>query len=56
MTVNLYTQEAATDTTYIIPGPKLYGSGSGAPAPPPTVRPSILPHIFEVDLGLAINQ
>ena len=38
MTVNLYTQAAEADSTYIIPGPPLYGSGSGAPAPPPSVR------------------
>ena len=35
MTVDLYTQAAQTDTTYIIPGPPLYGSGTGTPAPPP---------------------
>ena len=38
VTVNLYTNEAKTETTYIIPGPPLYGSGSGSPAPPPPVR------------------
>ncbi len=39
VTTNLYTNDAKTQTTYIIPGPPLYGSGSGAPAPPPsTVR------------------
>ncbi|KAI0692192.1 glycosyl hydrolase family 61-domain-containing protein [Cerioporus squamosus] len=38
VTVNLYTNDALTETTYIIPGPPLYGSGSGAPAPPPSVR------------------
>lgn len=42
LTVNLYTNDALTETTYIIPGPPLYGSGSGAPAPPPssTVGPA----------------
>ncbi|RPD67453.1 hypothetical protein L226DRAFT_519295 [Lentinus tigrinus ALCF2SS1-7] len=42
LTTDLYTQAAMTETTYIIPGPPLYGSGSGAPAPPPssTVAPS----------------
>ncbi|KAH9899385.1 cellulose-growth-specific protein [Cubamyces lactineus] len=40
LTVDLYTQAAQTDTTYIIPGPPLYGSGTGSPAPPPTSVPS----------------
>lgn len=38
VTVNLYTNEALTETTYVIPGPPLYGSGSGSAAPSPTVR------------------
>ncbi|KXN89080.1 Cellulose-growth-specific protein [Leucoagaricus sp. SymC.cos] len=29
LTVNLYTNEAQTETTYIIPGPPLYGTGTG---------------------------
>ncbi|CAL1710435.1 unnamed protein product [Somion occarium] len=37
LTVDLYANNAKTETTYIIPGPPLYGSGTGAPAPaPPT--------------------
>ncbi|KAI0329645.1 cellulose-growth-specific protein [Cubamyces sp. BRFM 1775] len=40
LTVNLYTQAAATDSTYIIPGPPLYGSGTGSTPPPPTSVPS----------------
>ncbi|KAI0650901.1 cellulose-growth-specific protein [Trametes meyenii] len=35
LTTNLYTQAAESESTYIIPGPPLYGSGSGAPAPAP---------------------
>lgn len=35
LTVNLYTQEAQTETTYIIPGPPLYGS-NGSENPPGT--------------------
>ncbi|KAI0751157.1 glycosyl hydrolase family 61-domain-containing protein [Daedaleopsis nitida] len=35
LTVNLYTNEALSDSTYIIPGPPLYGQGTGSPAPPP---------------------
>lgn len=35
MTVNLYTQAAEAQTTYVIPGPPLYGSGTGSPAPAP---------------------
>lgn len=35
MTVNLYTQAAEAETTYVIPGPPLYGSGTGSPAPAP---------------------
>ena len=35
LTVNLYTNEAQVASTYVIPGPKLYGSGSGSPAPAP---------------------
>jgi len=34
LTVDLYTQAALTETTYIIPGPPLYGSATtGSPAP-----------------------
>ncbi|KAI0638640.1 cellulose-growth-specific protein [Trametes polyzona] len=40
LTVNLYTQAAEAETSYVIPGPPLYGSGSGAPAPAPTSAPS----------------
>ncbi|KAF9462848.1 cellulose-growth-specific protein [Collybia nuda] len=43
LTVNLYTQEAMTQTTYIIPGPPLYGSGGGSPGttqPPVTTTPA----------------
>ncbi|KAI1795017.1 glycosyl hydrolase family 61-domain-containing protein [Ganoderma leucocontextum] len=36
LTVDLYTNAALTETTYIIPGPPLYGSGSGSAAPSPT--------------------
>jgi hypothetical protein len=36
LTVNLYTQEALTDTTYIIPGPPLYGSSGSGTTPPGT--------------------
>nr|Q00023.1 RecName: Full=Cellulose-growth-specific protein; Flags: Precursor [Agaricus bisporus]AAA53434.1 cellulose-growth-specific protein [Agaricus bisporus] len=57
LTVNLYTQEAMTDTTYIVPGPPLYGSGGngGSPtttphtttpittSPPPTSTPGTIP-------------
>ncbi|KAI0355467.1 cellulose-growth-specific protein [Trametes cingulata] len=35
LTTNLYTQAAESETTYVIPGPPLYGSGTGSPAPPP---------------------
>lgn len=35
LSVNLYTNEAQTESTYVIPGPPLYGSGSGSPAPAP---------------------
>ena len=38
VTVDLYSNAAKTETTYIIPGPPLYGSGSGSAAPSPTVR------------------
>lgn len=37
LTVDLYANNAKTETTYIIPGPPLYGSGTGAPAPAPPV-------------------
>ncbi|EIW61516.1 cellulose-growth-specific protein [Trametes versicolor FP-101664 SS1] len=40
LTVNLYTQAAEAQTTYVIPGPPLYGSGTGSPAPAPTTAPS----------------
>ncbi|KAK7689673.1 Esterase/lipase/thioesterase [Cerrena zonata] len=48
LTVNLYTNAAQTETTYVIPGPPLYGSvsGSSAPAPAPaptTVAPTAAP-------------
>lgn len=35
--VDLYTNEAKSETTYIIPGPPLYGAGTGSPAPAPSV-------------------
>ncbi|KAG7090546.1 Esterase/lipase/thioesterase [Marasmius oreades] len=41
LTVNLYTNEAMTQTTYIIPGPPLYGSSSNpssTQAPPTTTK------------------
>ncbi|KAI0076549.1 cellulose-growth-specific protein [Panus rudis PR-1116 ss-1] len=38
LTVDLYDNEAKSETTYVIPGPPLYGSGTGAPAPPPVSR------------------
>ncbi|TCD61047.1 Esterase/lipase/thioesterase [Steccherinum ochraceum] len=41
LTTDLYTEAAQTETTYIIPGPPLYGSGSGAPAPPSTSVPPV---------------
>ncbi|KAJ3576057.1 hypothetical protein NP233_g688 [Leucocoprinus birnbaumii] len=42
LTVNLYTQEAMTDTNYIIPGPPLYGSGGsgGSGTTTPTSPPA----------------
>ncbi|KAL0567666.1 Esterase/lipase/thioesterase [Marasmius crinis-equi] len=39
LTVNLYTQEAMTQTTYVIPGPPLYGS-SGSSGNPPSNPPA----------------
>ncbi|KAK7047230.1 Esterase/lipase/thioesterase [Paramarasmius palmivorus] len=33
LTVNLYTQEAMTDSNYVIPGPPLYGSSTGSNPP-----------------------
>ncbi|TDL23027.1 cellulose-growth-specific protein [Rickenella mellea] len=35
LTVNLYTQEAQTDTTYVIPGPPLYTCGAPGSSQPP---------------------
>ncbi|TBU28686.1 glycosyl hydrolase family 61-domain-containing protein [Dichomitus squalens] len=46
LTVDLYTNEAMTQTNYTIPGPPLYGSGTGSPAPPPastTAVPTTVP-------------
>ncbi|KAI0722548.1 glycosyl hydrolase family 61-domain-containing protein [Earliella scabrosa] len=40
LSVNLYTNEAAANSNYIIPGPPLYGKGTGSPAPPPPPAPS----------------
>ena len=39
--IDVYSNAAQTQTTYVIPGPPLYGSGTGAPAPPPTVSTSL---------------
>lgn len=36
LTIDVYSNAAQTETTYPIPGPPLYGSGTGSPAPPPT--------------------
>lgn len=33
--IDVYSNAAQTQTTYVIPGPPLYGSGTGAPAPAP---------------------
>ena len=33
--IDLYSNAAQTQTTYVIPGPPLYGSGNGSPAPAP---------------------
>ncbi|OBZ77857.1 Cellulose-growth-specific protein [Grifola frondosa] len=45
LTVDIYTQAALTETTYIIPGPPLYGSSASSPAPPssPTSSPTSAP-------------
>ncbi|KAK7464159.1 Esterase/lipase/thioesterase [Stygiomarasmius scandens] len=42
LTVDLYTNEAQTETTYVIPGPPLYGSGdsSGSSGSSPASTPS----------------
>jgi len=40
LTVDIYTNTALTETDYVIPGPPLYGSGTGTPVPPPTTVPS----------------
>ncbi|EKM56323.1 glycoside hydrolase family 61 protein [Phanerochaete carnosa HHB-10118-sp] len=39
--IDVYSNAAQTETTYIIPGPPLYGSGTGAPAPPPSSTPTV---------------
>jgi lytic cellulose monooxygenase (C1-hydroxylating) len=38
--IDVYSNAAQSQTTYVIPGPPLYGSGTGAPAPPPTTTAS----------------
>lgn len=43
VTVNLYTQAAEAQTTYVIPGPPLYGSGTGSPAPAPVSHSASTP-------------
>ncbi|KAF9041534.1 glycosyl hydrolase family 61-domain-containing protein [Panaeolus papilionaceus] len=40
LSVDLYSNSAKTQTTYKIPGPPLYGSGSGTPQQPTTAPPS----------------
>lgn len=44
MTIDLYSNAAKTQTTYVIPGPPLFGTGGSGGSPgssaPPTVRPS----------------
>ena len=42
VTVDLYDNAAKTETTYVIPGPPLYG-GASQPAPPPTTAPTTVP-------------
>ncbi|KAF5353259.1 hypothetical protein D9756_007779 [Leucocoprinus leucothites] len=43
LSVNLYTQEAQTETNYVIPGPPLYGSGGSTNPPTTTSHPTTTP-------------
>jgi hypothetical protein len=36
--IDVYSNAAQTETTYVIPGPPLYGSGTGSPAPAASVH------------------
>ncbi|KAI0758199.1 glycosyl hydrolase family 61-domain-containing protein [Fomes fomentarius] len=43
LNVDLYTNQAKSETTYIIPGPPLYGAGTGSPAPAPSTTAAPAP-------------
>ena len=51
MTVDIYTQEALTDSDYIIPGPPLYAGAAGASS---STAPSSPVRLFPHSLGLCV--
>ncbi|GJE96364.1 glycosyl hydrolase family 61-domain-containing protein [Phanerochaete sordida] len=56
LTIDVYSNAAQTQTTYVIPGPPLYGTGTGSAAPPPPPPSSVSSSAPSAPTGPAVAQ